>query len=77
MNGLMMDYPLTLQHFLDRVARLYPTKEIATKIGPTMHRYTYADWAKRVNRLAGVLERLGVARGERVGTLAWNTYRHY
>ncbi|MBI3732112.1 MAG: long-chain fatty acid--CoA ligase [Chloroflexi bacterium] len=73
----MMDYPLTLQHFLDRVARLYPTKEIATKIGPTMHRYTYADWAKRVNRLAGVLERLGVARGERVGTLAWNTYRHY
>ncbi len=76
LNGLMMDYQLTLQHFLDRASKMFPKKEIATKVGPTMHRYTYADWAKRVNRLACALQRLGVERGDRVGTLAWNTYRH-
>ena len=31
MNGLMMDYPLTLQHFLERAARLFPNKEIVTR----------------------------------------------
>ena len=42
MQGLMMDYPLTLQSILDRSRRLYPKREIATKFGPSMHRYTYA-----------------------------------
>jgi fatty-acyl-CoA synthase len=41
-----------------------------------MHRYTYADFHGRVHRLAWALERLGVKRGDRVGTLCWNTYRH-
>jgi fatty-acyl-CoA synthase len=76
LNGLMMDYPLTLHHLYDRAVRLYPKKEIATKIGPNMHRYNYGDWGKRVKRLAGALKRLGVERGDRVGTLAWNNYRH-
>ena len=77
LQGLMMEYPLTLQHFLDRATKLYPTKEIATKIGPNMHRYNYGAWGKRVNQLAGALKRLGVERGDRVGTLAWNNYRHF
>jgi fatty-acyl-CoA synthase len=77
LNGLMMDYQLTLQHFVDRAAKFHPKKEIATKQGTNMHRYTYGDWVKRVNRLAGALQRLGVERGDRVGTLAWNNYRHF
>jgi fatty-acyl-CoA synthase len=77
LNGLMMDYQLTLQHFVDRSAKFHPQKEIATKQGPNMHRYTYGDWVKRVNQLAGALQRLGVERGERVGTLSWNNYRHF
>lgn len=76
MNGLMMDFPLTLQHILQRAHRLFPNQEIATKVGPEMHRYTYADFYRRVNRLANALARLGVHRGDRVATLAWNTYRH-
>jgi fatty-acyl-CoA synthase len=76
LNGLMMDYPLTLQHLYNRAVQLFPRKEIATKIGPTMHRYNYGAWGKRVSRLAGALTRLGVERGDRVGTLAWNNYRH-
>ncbi|MFQ5592753.1 MAG: long-chain fatty acid--CoA ligase [Anaerolineae bacterium] len=76
MKGLMMDYPLTLTHFLERANRLYPHKEIVTKTPAGMHRYTYADFYERVQRLANVLKQLGVRRGDRVATFAWNSYRH-
>ncbi len=76
MEGLMMDWPLTLHHFLDRAARLFPRKEIATRTAAGMHRYTYADFYRRVHRLAHALTRLGIGRGDRVATFAWNTYRH-
>ncbi|HLJ48751.1 MAG TPA: long-chain fatty acid--CoA ligase [Bryobacteraceae bacterium] len=77
MNGLMMNYPLTLTHILERAARLYPKKEIASRMGDgSMHRYAYADFHGRVHRLAHLLERLGLTRGDRVGTLCWNSYRH-
>jgi fatty-acyl-CoA synthase len=61
---------------MDRAQRLFPKKEIATKQGATMHRYTYADWYARTNKLAGALKRLGVKKSDRLGTFAWNTYRH-
>jgi fatty-acyl-CoA synthase len=76
MDGLMMDYPLTLLNVLERARRLFPQKEIATKLGPEMHRYTYADFSARVKRLAEAMTRLGIRRGDRVATLAWNSYRH-
>ena len=76
MKGLMMDYPLTLTHFLERARRLYPHKEIVTKTPVGMHRYTYADFYARVMRLANALEQLGVRKGDRVATFAWNHYRH-
>lgn len=76
MHGLMMDYPLTLTHFMERARQLFPKKEIATKQGTAMHRYTYADWYARTNKLAGALKRLGIQKSDRVGTFAWNTYRH-
>ena len=77
LNGLMMDYQLTLQHNFERAITLFSKKEIVTKVGPSMHRYTYADWGRRVQKLANALKKLGVGRGDRVGTLAWNNYRHY
>src|SRR5512141_2897445 len=76
LKGLMMDYPLTLQHFVDRATSLFARKEIVTKVGPNMERLTYADWGLRVAKLANALQRLGVGRGDRVGTLAWNNTRH-
>lgn len=76
MDGLMMDYPLTLQHFLERAGRLFPNKEIVTRTSSGMHRYHYNGYYRRTHRLARVLEKLGVKPGDRVATLAWNTFRH-
>ncbi|MEK6838781.1 MAG: AMP-binding protein, partial [Candidatus Thermoplasmatota archaeon] len=76
MDGTMMDYPLTLRHFLERARKMSPKKEIATKTALGMHRYTYADLYARVHRLANALAALGVGKGERVATFAWNHYRH-
>ena len=76
MEGLMMNTPLTLTPLLERAGRLFPKKEIASRTEAGMHRYTLADFHARVHRLAWVLEKIGVQRGERVGTLCWNGHRH-
>lgn len=77
MLGLMMDYPLTLTHFLERARRFHGKNEIVSRTATGIHRYTYADYVKRVDRLAGALARLGVKRGDRVASFAWNSYRHF
>jgi fatty-acyl-CoA synthase len=76
MRGLMQDYPLTVQHMLWRLERLFARKEIVTKREDGLHRYTYGEFARRVHQAANVLTRLGVKQGDRVATLAWNNYRH-
>lgn len=76
MQGQMMDYPLTLTPLLERARRFFPKNEIVTKSGPGLERFTYAQMTERVARLANALEKLGVKRGDRVATFAWNNARH-
>lgn len=76
MQGLMMNTPLTLTPLLERAARLFPSKEIASKTDSGMHRYTYRDFHARVHRLAWALKEMGVQPGDRVGSLCWNSHRH-
>src|SRR5215216_4731853 len=76
MQGQMMDYQLTLTPLLERARRLFPKKEIVTKAGPSLERFTYAQMTERVNRLANALDKLGIRRGDRVATFAWNNARH-
>jgi fatty-acyl-CoA synthase len=76
MQGLMMDYPLTLTHILERSAKLFHRQEIASKTPHGTHRYSYADFYRRAHSLAHALARLGVQPGNRVGTLCWNSFRH-
>ena len=72
-----MDYPLTLTQFFERTRRLFHRKTMATRVpGVGLQRYTYGDYADRVCRLAGVLRGLGLQKGARVGTFAWNSHRH-
>ncbi|MEO8449138.1 MAG: long-chain fatty acid--CoA ligase [Gemmatimonadota bacterium] len=77
MQGLMMDWPLTLTTFLERARRYHGRKEIVSRTAMGIHRYTYKDYVARVDRLAGALKRLGVKPGDRVASLAWNSYRHF
>jgi len=74
----MMDVELTLDTLLDRAVDLFPERELVTKLpdGST-HRYTYADAYERICQLAGALDDLGLERGDRVGVVATNHYRHY
>ncbi len=72
----MMDFPLTLQHTFRRAATLFPDREIVTNTADGPQRTTYGAWARRVHRLAHVLDKLGVKKGDRVATLAWNNAAH-
>jgi acyl-CoA synthetase (AMP-forming)/AMP-acid ligase II len=75
--GQMMDVPLNVSSLLAHAARYAGDTEIVSRrIEGGIHRYTYRDCEKRAKRLAQALIRLGVAPGERIGTLAWNGYRH-
>lgn len=77
MNGLMMDYPLTLDVLLRRAEALHSGKEIVTRLPDKgWHRYTYGEMAARAKRLGLALRRLGVESGDRVATLCWNHYQH-
>ena len=76
MQGLMMDYPLTLQHFYSRAVRLFPRKEIVTQTDSGIHRYTFDEWGKRTAQLSNALHHAGVKEGDRIATFGWNTFRH-
>jgi fatty-acyl-CoA synthase len=76
MQGLMMDYPLTLQHAYNRAVRLFSRKEIVTCTDEGTHRYTYKEWGKRTAQLAHALHNAGYKEGDRIATFGWNTYRH-
>ncbi len=77
MNGLMMDFPLTLNVILRRAETIHSQAEIVTKCGNhTWHRYTYADMARRARQLALALDKLGIGPGDRVATICWNHYAH-
>ena len=73
---MTMRYPLLVSRMLERARAIFPHKEIITRIDGGVHRYTYRDLAGRVGRLCNALAGLGVGQGDRVGTFAWNTYRH-
>jgi len=78
MQGLMMSTPLMISSLIRHADLYHGDAEIVSRTieGP-VHRYTYRDAHARSRRLARALARLGVESGDRVGTLAWNGYRHF
>ena len=77
MQGLMMDWQLTLPSLLDRARVQHARREIVSRTPAGMHRYTYREYADRVDRFRTALAKLGVKPGDRVATYAWNSYRHF
>ncbi len=78
MKGLMMDRPLLTTDILKHATRNFRKTEVVTRTveGP-IHRYTIADAAARIAKLAHALRRLGVKHGDRIGVIGWNTYRQF
>jgi len=76
MLGLMQDRPLTLAHVFHRAEQLFGHKRLVTATADGETSTTLAEWARRVRRLATVLDTLGVSADGRVGTFCWNTARH-
>ena len=78
MQGLMSERPLLVSSIIKHAAVFHRDTEIVSRTaeGGT-HRYTYGEAERRSKQLARALRRLGIGPGDRVGTLAWNTYRHF
>jgi fatty-acyl-CoA synthase len=77
MNGQMMQQPLLISSLLRHAERHHGDQLVVSRrVEGDIHRYTYRDLAARSRQLAKVMAALGVSFGDRVGTLAWNGYRH-
>ena len=88
LESTMMDYQLTIPSILERARQLYPNQEIVSVIPvgvdpetkapiPGVHRTTYGKTYPRVMQLCNALVAAGVQSGDRVATMALNTWRHY
>jgi 3-(methylthio)propionyl---CoA ligase len=77
MHGLMSDSQLTITSIMQHAEINHPNTEIVSvTFDNPRHRYTYADAFCRTRRLANALLDYGIKHGDRIGTLAWNDYRH-
>jgi acyl-CoA synthetase (AMP-forming)/AMP-acid ligase II len=75
--GQMMHMPLLISSLLTHAARHNGDVEIVSKrVEGDMHRTTWSQIDLRSRKVAQALARLGLKAGDRVGTLAWNGYRH-
>ena len=75
--GQMMSQPLLISGLLVHAARHHADTEIVSRrTEGDIHRYTYADCHTRAKQVAQMLNRLNVETSARIGTFAWNGYRH-
>jgi fatty-acyl-CoA synthase len=77
MLGLMQDWPLLCHRVIDHAAINHPERSVVSRsIEGPFHSITYPELRLRALKLAQRLARDGVRQGDRVATLAWNTWRH-
>ncbi|PGY11237.1 long-chain fatty acid--CoA ligase [Bacillus sp. AFS031507] len=72
----MMQTALTMTQMMERAEKYFPKKKVVSRTASGIHTFTYKLIAERTRRLASSLVKLGVSKGERIGTLAWNHHRH-
>jgi fatty-acyl-CoA synthase len=77
MLGLMQDWPLLCHRVIDHAARYHSDRPVISRSveGP-IYTTNYADIRARALKVAQHLDRDGIRLGDRVATLAWNTWRH-
>jgi fatty-acyl-CoA synthase len=73
----MQNHQLLISSLIEHVANAHPNTEIVSRtLEGSIHRCTYADVERRAKQVARALTAMGVTQGERIGTLAWNGFRH-
>ena len=77
MLGLMQDWPLLLHRIIDHAATFHGDRKVVTRSieGPIVET-DYRTLRGRALKVAQRLEKDGIKLGDRVATLAWNTWRH-
>jgi fatty-acyl-CoA synthase len=77
MLGLMQDWPLLCHRIIEHAAQVHGHQEVVTRSveGP-IHRTNYRDIHQRARKVSQALERVGIKLGDRIATIAWNTWRH-
>jgi fatty-acyl-CoA synthase len=77
MNGLMLQKQLLISSLIVHADRHHGDTEIVSRrVEGDIHRYTFRECHRRARQVASALTGLGVKMSERIGTLAWNGYRH-
>ncbi|MEL0032024.1 MAG: long-chain fatty acid--CoA ligase [Paracoccaceae bacterium] len=77
MLGQMMHRDLSIIDILKFASENHSLSEVVSlRTEGDMHRYNYTNCLSRVCKLANALVSLGIKKGDRVATLAWNGYRH-
>ncbi|MEC7734579.1 MAG: long-chain-fatty-acid--CoA ligase [Pseudomonadota bacterium] len=77
MRGLMQEWPLLVHTFIDHAKIHHGEREIVTRrIEGDIHITNYSEIFSRSKKFSKALKGLGVKKGDVIGTLAWNTYRH-
>jgi len=76
MRSTMQDAPLLISNILRHGQQVHPDSKVITVEADRYREATFSEVASRAERLAAALERLGVRRGDRVGTFCWNNQIH-
>lgn len=71
-----MDTPLLLTSMMERAEKYFPQKEVISRTASGIHRFTYKEIGERTRRLASALTKIGLKKGDKIGTFAWNHHRH-
>jgi len=75
--GLMQKQSLLISHLIEFAELHHGDGEVVSRrVEGDIHRYTWADVARRSKQIANTLDAAKLAFSDRVATLAWNGYRH-
>ena len=78
MQGLMQYHPLMISSVIEFAATYHgDTEVVSRRVEGDIHRSNYATINRRAKQIANALDAMGLAQSARVGTLAWNGYRHF
>ena len=77
MLGLMQDWPLLCHRIIDHAALFHGDRKVISRsIEGPIHTTNYRNVRARALKVSQRLEKDGIKLGDRVATLAWNTWRH-